>query len=223
MSDEANKLTIDRERLTFEQQKHNEQIALDERKFQSDQSAKKWSQAATFVPIALLILGFFLGQSADRSKKEQDRASAVQVERIRFIKKQLAEFYYPVKMRLDRDNAVWEVSAQNKNSKSNLRLANDIEAKLIMPNHDENMELITSKFHLLSNDAEQVNLGPLIAAMNRYQRHATIYKALRESNDARFPFSVCDDCGYPKEFEEHINLRIASLETQRAMLVRAQH
>ena len=81
------------------------------------------------------------------------------------------------------------------------------------------MELIKSRFHLLSNDSEQVDLRPLIDAMNRYQRHVTIYKALRESKDARFPLSVCSDCGYPKEFEGEIVKRIQSLETQRSKLL----
>lgn len=122
-------------------------------------------------------------------------------------------------MRLERDNAVWEVSAHNKASTANLKIADDIEERLILPNHQEVMELIKSKFHLLSNDSEQVDLGPLINAMSLYQRHVTIYKALRESKDSRFPLSVCSDCGYPKAFEIEVLKRIQSLEGQRSKLL----
>jgi hypothetical protein len=210
VSIEEQKLTLERDRLDFENKKHD-----------SDVSSKRWSQAATFFPIVLLILTFLLNQCADRNKQELEQKVARHTEQIRFVDKQLAEFYYPVKMRLERDNAVWELSKRNDKSPAKLKIAENIEAKMLIPNHEEVMDLIKSKFHLLQNDTELVDLNPLIAAMNRYQRHVTIYKTLRQSNDPRFPAEVCGiDCKYPKEFELQINERIKSLQEQRSRLIK---
>ena len=219
MTSDGEKNVIEREKLGFEREKFDLQRALDERKFRSEVSAKKWSQIATFVPILVVILGFYFSQTLESAKKTQEAAIAQRAARIQFVERQLSDFYYPVKMRLERDNAIWEVSAQNKSSTANLKIADDIEARLILPNHQEIMELIKGKFHLLTNDAEQVDIAPLILSMNRYQRHVTIYKALRESNDSRFPLSICEDCGYPKEFENEVYKRIQSLERQRSELL----
>jgi hypothetical protein len=216
-NDELNtKLSHEKECLEFEREKFNKQLAL-------DKSLRIWSLLSTFVPLLIVILGYYLNLFADRDKKYQELKISQHTEQIRFVDKQLAEFFYPVKMRLERDNAVWEVSARNRRDEGlNLKLSKDIEANLLMPNHEEIMDLIKTKFHLLANPTETIELAPLIAAMNRYQRHVTIYKALYQSKDKRFPASVCSGCEYPKEFEVLINKHIKNLEDQRSKLLRTK-
>jgi len=230
MDIEERKLQLDREKYDFEKLRHSESQALEERRLATEVSSRRWGQLATFVPVLALVVGFFLNQSAERDKRDAannaeirrvEREVALQrhTDRLRFVERQLSDFYYPVKIRLERDNAVWEVSAQNKDSSANFKIATDIEGRLVLPNHDEIMDLLKNKFHLLVNDAESVDLQPLIDQMNLYQRHVTIYKALRDSKDNRYPHSVCTGCGYPKGFEEQINARIRALEAQRKSLI----
>jgi hypothetical protein len=215
--DEHNtKLSHDEACLEFEKEKFKKQYDLD--KF-----LRGCSLLSTCIPILILILGYYFNLFAERDKKEQELKITQHTEQLRFVDKQLSEFFYPVKMRLERDTAVWEVSEVNQSkskSKPDFVISKDIEANLLMPNHEEVMDLIKTKFHLLANPTETIELAPLLAAMNRYQRHVTIYKALYKSKDGRLPGEVCKGCEFPREFEVLINKHIKSIEKQRSELLR---
>jgi hypothetical protein len=213
------KLQLEKARFEFEKERTQRSRDFEERRFRSEISAKRWAQISTLLPLLVLVIGFQLNQFGEARKRANELRIAQSNAQLQFIDQQLAQFYYPIKIRLERDNAVWEVSARNRDASTDLQLADDIEAKMLLPNHREILELIRNNFHLLTNQSEAADVTELLTQINRYQRHVTIYQALREANDLRMPYQVCEDCKYPTEFEVQIDKRIDDLQTQRRALM----
>jgi len=88
MTTEEARLELERERLTLEREKFERESALEERKYHSDVAAKKWSQLATFVPILALVIGFYLSQALESSKKTLELAVARHTQKIQTIDRQ---------------------------------------------------------------------------------------------------------------------------------------
>jgi hypothetical protein len=221
---EEEKLDIERKTLQLEELKFRHSADYDEKRFKSERSAKIWSQISTFVPILAIIIGFYSSIGLESLKQSNlSRAESVKIKK-QFIDRQLAEFYYPIKLRLEKDTAVWtlsgQLSKQNRESTSPA-FSKYIENSVLIPNHEEVLAIIDNHFDLIKNNDEDFNPEALIGVINQYERHVAAYKTLRKLGIYSLnPIQVCQECDFPRPFNKLISDRITELERQRATIVR---
>ena len=176
-----------------------------------------WEQLIPFTPIITLIIGFFLNSAYEQFKATQAAESQDRERKRAFIDKQLSEFYYPILHHLQKDDAVWSMWNDNQFSDKNGKLAKYIENDVLLPNHASISRLLESKFNLVRNSSEHIDITGLNEQLLQYQRHIAVYKALRSTNDKRNTVDIPNcNCSFPKQLEKEIDKRIASLEAQRA-------
>ncbi|MCB0643118.1 MAG: hypothetical protein KDC44_15825, partial [Phaeodactylibacter sp.] len=140
--------------------------------------------------IILAVLGYWINKSLSKVSFEQSKnlmleeqntqlknrlIEAATTKELDRIEQQLAEFYYPIYFRLQKDNALWKLSPQLKIGEQALpQSANAIiEQEYILKNHREIVEIIESKIHLIEIDEalqEQINL---------YLKHVAVYETSR--------------------------------------------
>lgn len=214
---DQDKLELERRRLELEELKFNYAKDIDEKKLKSDRSAKLWSQFSLLTPIILLLVGFFLNSYSERSKRTQAQHEEVIKEKRQFVEKQLAEFYYPIQLRLNKDNAYFQ-TWRNTLKAGDIKIAMKLEEEFMLPNHEEIIKIIDAHFDLIKNVSdEDKKLYPLMDAMKAYERHVAVYKALKDVGDSRKPIQLRER--FPKEFFALIDKRIADLENQRDALL----
>lgn len=222
MSNEDERLLLERKRLEFDQFKFAKSDEHEERRYRADIASKRWSQIATFIPILAIIIGLYANIQLE-SVKHINTLKAVQLEQKReFINRQLSDFYYPIEMRLEKDTAVWQLSDQlagkNKLIKGD-SFSKFIENSVLIPNHEEIVSILAKNFALMKNPDESYDTTPLLRAINHYQRHFSAYKTLRALGIYTMnPIEVCTECDYPQAFPKLIRERIKSLEAQRQLL-----
>lgn len=107
-------------------------------------------------------------------RKEELRRLALG-KRVERLERQLAEFYWPVYLRLQKDNAVWERILDRDNGDDELRQAvgREIEKSIVLPNHLEVVDIIESKAHLAEPDERLTKL------LQDYLRHIAVYQSMR--------------------------------------------
>ncbi|MCB9502590.1 MAG: hypothetical protein H6696_11675 [Deferribacteres bacterium] len=131
------------------------------------------------------------------TKKEQKRL-AVNA-RLGKIEKQLSEFYWPIYIRLQKDNALWRLILFKNDEKGSLRqrIGEEIEKKFILPNHEQILQIIENGMHLMSPNKK---LEKLIV---KYIRHVAIFQALRMAGeDSILPDEI--DEKWPQELFDTI-------------------
>lgn len=222
MSIEEDRFALERMRHDFDQIKFSKSEEREERRFKADQASRRWSQMATFIPILAIIFGLF-GNIYLESVKQSNVNAATQLKLKRdFIDRQLSEFYYPIKLRLEKDTAVWQLSDQlsEKNrKKTGDEFSKYIESSVLIPNHEEMVSIISKNFGLIKNADEKYDPKPLIESINNYQRHFASFKTLRTLGIYDLnPIDVCKGCEWPHSFPKLISERIAELEKQREEL-----
>ncbi|QIR36299.1 hypothetical protein HCG51_05700 [Tolypothrix sp. PCC 7910] len=97
---------------------------------------------------------------------------------LEFIERQISEFYWPIYLRLEKDNVMWKRIKSLSNEQNVLPEAASIaiEKEFILKNHQEIVEIIESKIHL----AENANNGKdLINELLKYIKHVAVYKTIR--------------------------------------------
>ncbi len=97
---------------------------------------------------------------------------------LELIERQISEFYWPIYLRLEKDNVMWK-RIKSLSSEKNLlpeAASEAIEKEFILKNHQEIVEIIESKIHLAenSNDSKE-----LINELLKYIKHVAIYKTIR--------------------------------------------
>lgn len=224
---EFEKIQLENRRLDLEERRLAYTREMDEKKLSSDRRTKLWSQLTIFIPVVVLLISFFLNNRAERAKDEREQirreranAEALKREKRAFIEKQLTEFYYPVILRLHKDNAVWELWNENQYSKERKNVAAQIERDFMLPNHEDAIKIIDSKFHLIRNDSDPDDqISKLIIEIRKYERHVALYKALRATGSRENPidWNRYED-KYPKNLYYVIRDRINSLKKQHAEL-----
>lgn len=223
MSIEEERLLLDREKHEFERSRASYERDLRERNFKEQRKARIWSQVATFLPIVAIILGFYVNLSLEsRKQSSANNALAKNVKR-EFIDRQLSELYYPIKLRLEKDTAVWTLSktlAGRAQLATTADFSSYIEYQILLPNHEEIVRIIDTKFSLLKNGDENFDPKVLQSSIAHYERHVAAYRALRTLKIQANPIDVCSGCDFPSDFRQLIADRIASLEEQRAALLR---
>lgn len=159
--------------------------------------------------IALILIGagLWANQNLEVFKSRQARHAEAVSAKVEFIQRQLTEFYWPLLFRLEKDNAVWTRIMDTEKP-----LAANIEEKFILPNHNEILQILDSKAHLMFNSTEKIQ-DSLIDAIKQYERHVAVYKALRSIGDTRRPADLNEN--WPKNFDQIIRTRILELEKQR--------
>lgn len=125
----------------------------------------------------LLWAGFLINKSIEKFR--QGEALKNELEKQRFaarlqrIERQLSEFYWPVYLRLQKDNTVWRRLLQ-KNQDDNdplNKIGVKIETDFILPNHKELVAIIETKLHLAEPKPELQGL------LLKYIDHVAVYNA----------------------------------------------
>lgn len=91
------------------------------------------------------------------------------------LERQLSEFYWPIYLRLQKDNAVWERILDRTDGDDELRQAvgSEIERNVVLPNHLEIVNIIETKAHLAEAD------GTMMKLLQTYLRHIAVYQSMR--------------------------------------------
>ena len=129
--------------------------------------------------IGLLILfsGYMLNRAIEKYKAAQGLKSEISKQRftatLQRIERQLSEFYWPMYLRLQKDNTVWRRLLDKGKEEDNplRRIGSRIEIDFILPNHNELVKIIETKIHLAEPDAA------LQAALLSYIDHVAVYNA----------------------------------------------
>jgi hypothetical protein len=112
------------------------------------------------------------------SELENQLAIARYNTELEFIERQISEFYWPIYLRLEKDNVMWKRIKSLSPEKNVLPEAASeaIEKDFILKNHQEIVEIIESKIHLAENSA---NSKELINELLKYIKHVAVYKTIR--------------------------------------------
>lgn len=165
-------------------------------------------------PFILLIKSSALAASGAVIKVIWDKVMARQEEiarirrdkKIQLLERQLSEFYWPIYIRLEKDNLIWE-KVFDKNSGVDPAVQKALETTHILPNHQEIMEILSSKIYLAR--ASQ----PLSRALSAYIKHIAVYQAIRQAGiHDRDPLQFGEP--YPTEIFELIKTEKNRLQTE---------
>lgn len=135
---------------------------------------------AIWIPSFIAVLGFV-------GKSVYDILLSIRNKKIEILENKLQKFYWPILIRIEKDNAIWDKILSKRDNPESLqyKLAYIIEKKYVIKNHDEILEIISSNIHLAEPDIE------LTDSIRKYIKNVTIYKALRDCGEENtFPFEL---------------------------------
>ncbi len=127
------------------------------------------------ISISSAVIGYFsrslwdkyLGYKYDIEKSNREH-------RIRYLNLQLSEFYWPIYLRLQKDNTVWEkILLRDSDNVELSSMAKEIEKNIILPNHNDISKIIESKIHLANADKL------LEEKLLQYLKHIAVYQSIR--------------------------------------------
>ena len=129
---------------------------------------------------AIAVIGY-LGKSVydlylERRKKK-----------IQVIEDKLKLFYWPILIRLEKDNSIWETILSKRQDPESVqyKIANQVERNTILKNHQEVLDIIDNYVYIAEPDQT------LTEEIKKYIKNVTIYKALRESGEEiMFPIAL---------------------------------
>ncbi len=123
-------------------------------------------------------------QKQQLAELENQLAIARHQAELDFVERQISEFYWPIYLRLEKDNAMWQRIATLGARENALpdSASEAIERDFILKNHQEIVEIIEQKIHL----AEQSpNSQELVEELLKYIKHVAIYKTIRSIDSLR--------------------------------------
>lgn len=165
----------------------------------------------------LLLAGYLINKSIERFKSAQSLKNELNKQRfvtqLQLLERQLSEFYWPIYLRLQKDNVVWKRLLDRKKDKSDPlnKIGTEIETHFILPNHDEIVKIIETKIHLAKPNEEL--LEPLLA----YMKHVAVYKASKSagySDVHNDPFLIKLQEPWPEGFFPAIEKRTKALQSE---------
>lgn len=163
----------------------------------------------TILPIITAAAGFMAKSLWDQYV---DKRKSIELDlwkiRLDETEKRLREFLWPIYLRLQRDNVVWnKILQRNSEDFEKRRVAQQIESDVILPNHVEIMKLIESGMHFVRGDKD------LEAGLLEYMRHIDVYRSIRGAgiND-KDPIYFNEP--YPHGFFKLIEERVHKLQKQ---------
>lgn len=132
------------------------------------------------IPALIAALGFI-------GKSIFDVFLSLRNKRIVILENKLQKFYWPILIRIEKDNAIWEMILSKRSDHNSLqyKLASTIEKNDVLQNHNEILEIVSHNIHYAEADKE------LTDCIRKYVKNVTIYKALRESGEEKiFPLAL---------------------------------
>ena len=199
--------SIDLQRFEFDKLKAQKDDEREQQHFEAERKERRWSHLAIIIPLLTGIIGYFVQSAVARTKAE-----------LRFVDRQLSELYYPIQLRLKKDDALFSFWERNKNNKENQRVLDELRHTSMVKNHEQIMSILEHHSDLLLNPDEKTSIQPLMQALFLYERHVALLSALQASGDNRTPWDVDHEFEYPKNFETEIDNRVSQLEEQRRAL-----
>jgi hypothetical protein len=154
-----------------------------------------------------------LDASVDKKKSMELDAWKLRVET---LEKRLSEFYWPLYLRLQRDNVVWERILEREHPDSkNRKLARTIEESVILPNHREAIAIIERGIHLAALDPE------FEAELLKYVRHVAVYTSARAAGIWDLD-PIAFDEPWPHDFFPLVQQRLSRYQSEMLTLLREQ-
>lgn len=159
--------------------------------------------------ILALIAGYWINKQFERFKSKQSLYLEIAREKRQLVEKQLAEFYWPILIRLEKDNAIWKsMLGKYKTDPTERKLGLEVEKAFILQNHDEIMKIIEGYIHHVGNNQD------LLDEIKKYSRHVAVYKALRAIDDKRDPNNLDKDIGWPDDFYTTIRDKMLAIQQE---------
>jgi len=135
-----------------------------------------------------------------------DNQKELYKERLEFVTSQLQAFYWPIKIRLEKNNAVYDML-------SSPFVGKNIDTSVVLPNHLEIIEIIESNIHLAQAD------NRLKDEIKNYIGHVYMYQALRQGGYQGFPQDYKGN-NYSKSFYELITARTDRFQSEYDSLIK---
>lgn len=146
-------------------------------------------------PLQGLLITTLVAVAGYLAKSFYDLLMEKRKRKIQNIEDKLKLFYWPILIRLEMDNAIWNTILSKRDDKDSIqyRIANHVEKSNILKTHAEVLKIINDYTYLADPDDE------LIKEIKGYVRNVTILKALRDAGEERmFPLEL--GAAYPKNF-----------------------
>ena len=90
------------------------------------------------------------------------------------LQQRLPDFYWPLYLRLQRDNVVWRrILERSDDDDTKRRIAREVEQGVTLPNHREAVSIIERGIHVAAIDPE------FEAELLKYLRHVAVYTSAR--------------------------------------------
>jgi hypothetical protein len=127
------------------------------------------------------------------------------------IRAQLEQFYRPIYQLLFKDQAVWKniLGVREEQGSPKQRLAKNLEENIVIPNHNQIVEIIET--HLSIADVDE-NLSKLL---QQYINNVEVYKALRSAGEqTMFSIERSDDDWWHQDLFDAVKGRIDELEKE---------
>jgi hypothetical protein len=134
--------------------------------------AKKIGEHENLIIPAFLAVVGFIGKSLwEVYTRNRDS-------KINFKEQQLSRFYYPILIRLEKDNVTWKLILRKRKERESLgaKIGDNIEKEVILPNHDEILKILENNIQFCQSDE-------LMKMFKHYIKHVLVYKAIRSSGD----------------------------------------
>jgi hypothetical protein len=183
----------------------------------------------TFWSVISAILGFLAKSIWDMyfGHRQRIRLETWKI-RTAELEQRLSQFYWPLYVRLQRDDRVWEKVfydlrpggdhrrpdwVEKISPADRLKFANEIEDKILIPNHIEAIAIIRTGMHRANADSE---LADLLA---RYIRHVDVYISLRSASLRDVdPMDVGET--YPSGLSKAVEVRLRKYQAEYEKLLR---
>ncbi len=124
------------------------------------------------------------GQQQQISTLENQLVIARYNMELELIEKQISEFYWPIYLRLEKDNVMWKrVKSFSPEASVLPEAASEaIEQAFILKNHEKIVEIIETKTHLAEAASSS---SELINELLKYIKHVAVYKTIRSIEELK--------------------------------------
>jgi hypothetical protein len=169
----------------------------------------------SLIPVITAVLGFLAKSLWDRYWTHRATSESRQIAlRTDQLSRQLSEFYWPIYLRIERDNAVWpQMGKRLSKDPIEAKFGRMIESEVLLPNHAAIVDIIERNMHHSAGD--EVLKGLLI----RYIRHVAVYRVMRQAGILdRDPIAINEP--WPKDLFEALKARTNKLQTEYDEIIR---
>jgi hypothetical protein len=171
--------------------------------------------------IIIIFITYKVNQISEVEKNkadlEQEITKSKRQIRIQNLEKQLSVFYWPIYLRLQKDNALWHRIGSLSGTSDTLprEIGNNIERAYIIKNHNEIVDIIDKNIYL--SQLSQQELDTLV----RYTQHVAIYNAILLQKERKYnPIDLKEP--FPKGLFPIIESNLKSLQSEYDELIISQ-